>query len=77
MLVQRDLGPLYRLGGAATAERVFCRPDFTLKPIKNVGVRANSLYVQCDGALDALGNLYMADSGSSRWLKYDWALAKV
>jgi hypothetical protein len=58
-----------------TADRFFGQPNFTSNSYNNIG--ANSLYQPSGVALDAQGNLYMADFYNSRVLEYDWALVKL
>ena len=55
----------------AVADRVFGQPDFTSNIPNNGGVSANSLLYPFAVALDAQGNLYVADSSNSRVLEYD------
>jgi sugar lactone lactonase YvrE len=53
-----------------TADRVLGQPDFTSNTANNGGVSANSLDPSTV-ALDAQGNLYVADIGNNRVLEYD------
>jgi sugar lactone lactonase YvrE len=63
------------LTGDTTADRVWGQGGvFTTQiPNKN-GVSANSLYFPTGVAVDAAGNLYVADTGNHRVLEYDAAL---
>ena len=54
-----------------TADRVFGQPDFTHNIADNGGVSATSLSSPFGVALDAQGNLYVADTTNSRVMEYD------
>ncbi|MEP7359791.1 MAG: NHL repeat-containing protein, partial [Anaerolineales bacterium] len=54
-----------------TADRVFGQPDFAHNTANNGGLNANGLSYPASVALDAQGNLYVADAGNSRVLEYD------
>lgn len=59
-----------------TADKVFGQGgDFTLNTANNGGVSANSLFLPWAVALDASGNLYVADEANNRVLEYDTPLA--
>ena len=58
------------LSAGATADRVFGQPDFSSGTINNGGVSASSLFGPEGVALDAQGNLYVADYGNNRILVY-------
>lgn len=60
-----------------TADRVFGQPDFTHNTANNGGISASSLSTTSGVALDAQGNLYVADYGNSRVLQYDWVLFTI
>lgn len=53
-----------------TADAVFGQPDFVSRATDNGGV-ANGLQLPIDLAFDRWGNLYVADSGNNRLLRYD------
>jgi sugar lactone lactonase YvrE len=55
----------------AAADRVFGQPDFTHNAINHGGLSANSLNGPFSVALEAQGNLYVADYQNSRVLEYD------
>ena len=59
----------------AWADVVFGQPDFTHKLANGVGVTASSLYNPQGVALDAAGNLYLADTANNRVLEFDAPLA--
>jgi sugar lactone lactonase YvrE len=59
------------LSSGMAAGRVFGQPDFTHNTANNGGVSANSLYIPNGVALDAQGNLYVADTGNNRVLEYN------
>ena len=54
-----------------TADRVFGQPDFTHGTSNNGGLSASSLAFPDSMALDAAGNLYIADTSNNRVLEYD------
>jgi sugar lactone lactonase YvrE len=54
----------------ATADQVFGQPNFTSRTSNNGGLSASSLNYPTGVALDAAGNLYVADAGNSRVLVY-------
>jgi sugar lactone lactonase YvrE len=54
-----------------TADRVLGQPDFTHNTPNNGGLIAKSLNYPTGVALDAQGNLYVADSSNNRVLEYD------
>ena len=57
------------------ADRVFGQPDFTSNAAENNGgVSASSLSLPTGVALDAVGNLYVADYQNNRVLEYDTPL---
>jgi sugar lactone lactonase YvrE len=60
-----------------TADRVFGQPDFKSNTINNGGVSAESLSNPAGLALDAQGDLYVADTNNNRVLEYDPALARI
>ncbi len=53
-----------------TAAHVFGQPDFTHNTANNGGLSASSLNSPIGVALDAQGNLYVADHANSRVLEY-------
>jgi sugar lactone lactonase YvrE len=55
----------------AAAARVFGQPDFSHGDLNNGGLSASSLNEPYGVAVDAYGNLYVADVGNSRVLEYD------
>ena len=55
----------------ATADRVFGQPDFNSNTSDNGGISADSLAHPAALALDAQGNLYVADFFNNRVLEYD------
>jgi hypothetical protein len=59
----------------AWADVVFGQPDFTHKLANNGGLNAASLAGPQGVALDAAGNLYVADTGNNRVLEYNAPLA--
>jgi sugar lactone lactonase YvrE len=67
--------PVPRVSAAnldATADRVFGQPGFTTNFINTGGgVNATSLYAPRGIAVDAQGNLYVADTYNNRVLEYD------
>ena len=54
-----------------SADRVFGQPDFTSNLNNNGGLSASSLYIATGVAVDAQGNLYVADLFNHRVLEYD------
>ena len=60
-----------------SADRVFGQPDFGTVTVNSGRVSAVSLYGPNGLALDAQGNLYVADSGDNRVVEYDWALVRL
>jgi len=65
------------LTSGTTADRVFGQPDFVSSLGNNGGIGANRLSYPLGVALDAHGNLYVADYGNNRVLEFDWALARL
>jgi sugar lactone lactonase YvrE len=59
----------------AAATRVIGQPDFTSNDTNNGGLSANSLNQPTGVAVDAQGNLYVADNLNNRVLEYDAPLA--
>ena len=59
----------------AAATRVIGQPDFTHNTVNNGGVSATSLANPTGVALDAHGNLFVADTANNRVLEYDAPLA--
>ena len=59
---------------SGAANRVFGQPDFSSRTSNNAGLSAKSLAHPSDVALDAQGNLLLADSGNNRVLEYDTPL---
>jgi sugar lactone lactonase YvrE len=57
-----------------TADHVLGQPDFAHNAGNNGGLSATSLYFPAGVALDAQGNLYVADTSNSRVLEYDTPL---
>ena len=55
----------------AAADRVFGQPDFTHNHDNKGGSAPNSLYDPAGVAVDAQGNLYVADLHNNRVLEYD------
>ncbi len=53
------------------ADRVFGQPDFTTGTCNTGGPSASSLCSVPGAAVDAAGNLYVADGDNSRVLEYD------
>lgn len=53
-----------------SADSVFGQPDFTSSSANNGGVSASSLSNPSRIAIDALGNIYIGDSGNNRVLEY-------
>ena len=53
-----------------TADAVFGQPDFVSRDTDNGGL-ANGLQLPIDLTFDRWGNLYVADSGNNRLLRYD------
>ncbi len=56
------------------ADRVLGQPDFISNTPNNGGINANSLWDPFSLALDAQGNLYVADYGNNRVLEYNHPL---
>jgi sugar lactone lactonase YvrE len=54
-----------------TADRVFGQPNFTGNVPNNGGIGAGTLDTPADIAIDATGNVYIADFGNNRVLEYD------
>jgi sugar lactone lactonase YvrE len=54
-----------------SAARVFGQPDFSSNAANNGGLSAHSLSFPSHVALDAQGNLYVADHSNNRVLEYD------
>ncbi len=52
------------------ADVVLGQPDFTSNTANNGGVSASSLHVSREVAVDATGNVYVADTGNHRVLVY-------
>jgi sugar lactone lactonase YvrE len=65
------------LTSGTTADRVFGQPDFSSSTINNGGVSADSLSNPAGLALDAQGDLFVADVENHRVLEYDPASVKV
>jgi len=61
---------LYYPAGSTTATRVYGQPSFTANAANTGGVSASSLFLPMGVALDASGNLYVADHNNSRVLYY-------
>jgi sugar lactone lactonase YvrE len=62
---------LYYSSGSTTATRVYGQAgSFSTNTQNNGGVSATSLYYPYAVALDASGNLYVADSSNSRLLYF-------
>ena len=61
------------VGGGA--DRVFGQPDFISSAPNNGALSAASLYYPTGVAVDASGNVYVADANNSRVLEYDAPLA--
>ncbi len=59
------------LKNVTPADRVFGQPDFTSNKSNNGGLSANNLNNPYGLALDAQGDLYVADTGNHRVLEYD------
>ncbi len=53
------------------ADHVFGQPNFTSNSVNNGGLSASSLSEAYSAAMDAAGNLYVADSQNHRVLQYD------
>jgi sugar lactone lactonase YvrE len=53
------------------ASRVFGQPDFTSNTANNGGLKADSLNLPSGVALNAQGNLYVADNNNNRVLEYN------
>src|SRR5258708_11075505 len=84
MLVLAGWAPSLRLAQAAnldttlyTAARFFGQPNFTNSTANYDGVRANSLNHPFAMALDAYGDLYVADNYNHRVLEYDAPLTSA
>jgi sugar lactone lactonase YvrE len=60
-----------------SADRIFGQPNATSNTANNGGVSATSLDRPEGVAVDACGDLYVADFGNNRVLEYDWALLKL
>ncbi len=58
------------------ADRVFGQPDFISNAPNNGGVSADTLWDPFSLALDAQGNLYVADYGNNRVLEYNHPLTE-
>ncbi len=54
----------------SSAEAVFGQPDMFSNSINNGGLSANTLFTPRSVAVDNLGNLYVADAGNNRVLRY-------
>ena len=61
---------LYYPSGDTTAVRVYGQPDFASGTVNNGGLSATSLFYPNGVALDSGGNLYVAESGNNRALRY-------
>ena len=74
LLLSGWLAPLPEADAASldtTADRVFGQPDFTHNAFNNGGVSQTSLNFPAGLALDAAGDLYVADFANNRVLEYD------
>jgi sugar lactone lactonase YvrE len=65
------------LASGMAASRVFGQPTFITNTSNNGGLSAKSLDIPAGVVLDALGNLYVADTGNSRVLVYSAPLTST
>jgi DNA-binding beta-propeller fold protein YncE len=65
------------LASDTSADRVFGQPNLSSGASNNGGVTAASLYNPIGVAVDARGNLYVADFLNNRVLEYDWLLNAI